>query len=103
MVATVWVGFDQPDTLGRNEFGSTAALPIWVDFMADALADKPQIIRPRPDNLLTIRIDPTTGQRARPDDPNAITEIFRSELAPPPLSRSATELNVEEVSLEQIF
>jgi penicillin-binding protein 1A len=103
LVATVWVGFDQPDTLGRNEFGSTVALPIWTDFMARALVDKPQIIRPRPDNLLTIRIDPTTGQRARPDDPNAITEIFRSELAPPPLSRSATEINVEEVSLEQIF
>src|SRR5690606_14745827 len=35
VAATVWVGFDQPQTLGQNEFGARAALPIWVDFMKE--------------------------------------------------------------------
>jgi penicillin-binding protein 1A len=35
----VWVGFDEKRTLGNNETGSQAALPIWMDFMRVALAD----------------------------------------------------------------
>ena len=42
LVAVAWVGFDQPRTLGRKEFGGVAALPIWSDYMAKALADKPE-------------------------------------------------------------
>jgi penicillin-binding protein 1A len=41
LVAVAWVGFDQPRTLGRREFGGVAALPIWSDYMANALADTP--------------------------------------------------------------
>ena len=33
IVAAVWVGFDQPASLGREAFGSRLALPIWADFM----------------------------------------------------------------------
>lgn len=36
-----WVGFDQPRTLGRREYGGVAALPIWTTFMANALKDTP--------------------------------------------------------------
>ena len=39
-MTTVWTGFDQPDTLGRHEFGGTVALPIWMDYMSAALKDK---------------------------------------------------------------
>lgn len=47
LVAVAWVGFDQPKTLGRKEFGGVAALPIWSDYMAHALANTPdQIIQP---------------------------------------------------------
>jgi penicillin-binding protein 1A len=35
----VWVGFDEKKTLGKNETGSQAALPIWIDFMRAAIAD----------------------------------------------------------------
>ncbi len=41
LVTVTWVGFDQPSTLGRREFGGVAALPIWSDFMAKALKDTP--------------------------------------------------------------
>ena len=37
LVTVVWTGFDQPRSLGRHEFGATAALPIWSNFMANAL------------------------------------------------------------------
>ncbi len=36
VVAGVWVGFDQPHTIGRDAYGSRYALPIWSDFMRQA-------------------------------------------------------------------
>ena len=42
LVAVTWVGFDQPTTLGRREYGGVAALPIWTNFMASALKDTPE-------------------------------------------------------------
>ncbi len=41
LVSVVWVGFDQPATLGRREYGGVAALPIWMEFMGEQLANKP--------------------------------------------------------------
>ncbi|MBF7688703.1 penicillin-binding protein 1A [Acinetobacter rathckeae] len=41
LVAVAWVGFDQPTTLGRREYGGVAALPIWSGFMKNALAGTP--------------------------------------------------------------
>lgn len=37
----VWMGFDQPETLGRREFGGVAALPVWMDFMKAQLKGTP--------------------------------------------------------------
>lgn len=42
LVAVAWVGFDQPTTLGRREYGGVAALPIWTQFMEQALVDVPE-------------------------------------------------------------
>ena len=36
LVAGVWVGFDQPDTIGKDAYGARFALPIWADFMQRA-------------------------------------------------------------------
>ena len=41
LVAIAWVGFDQPSTLGRREFGGIAALPVWTSFMDKALKGTP--------------------------------------------------------------
>jgi 1A family penicillin-binding protein len=41
IVAGVWVGFDQPETIGREAYGSKYALPIWSDFMRQALRSRP--------------------------------------------------------------
>ena len=42
LVTITWVGFDQPKTLGRREYGGVAALPIWTDFMGNALKGQPE-------------------------------------------------------------
>ncbi|WP_284383908.1 penicillin-binding protein 1A [Litoribrevibacter albus] len=83
LVTTVWVGFDSPSTLGRNEYGGRAALPIWIDFMKKALPPYESNTK-QPEGIVTIRINPTTGHRALPGEKDAIFEIFRSEHVPPP-------------------
>ncbi len=86
IATTVWVGFDQPAPLGRNEFGASTALPIWLDYMEVALKDQPSSVMPRPNGIVNVRIDPDTGKRARPGQEGAMFEIFREEDAPPALN-----------------
>ncbi|WP_235015350.1 penicillin-binding protein 1A [Oceanicoccus sp. KOV_DT_Chl] len=82
IATTAWLGFDRNAVLGNREFGGTAALPIWIDYMQVALKGRPETNRKQPDGLVTIKIDPTTGLLAKPGQSNAIFEIFREELAP---------------------
>ena len=89
VTTTTWVGFDQPAPLGRREFGASTALPIWLDYMEVALEGAPSSFMPRPNGIVNIRINPETGQRARPGE-DGIFEVFREEDAPPPLT-SETE------------
>ncbi|WP_371920616.1 penicillin-binding protein 1A [Pseudomonas sp. HMWF032] len=84
-ITTVWTGFDQPESLGRNEYGGTVALPIWMDYMGAALKDKPSHMLPEPEGLLTLRVDPHSGRAATPDTPDAYFELFKSEDSPPPM------------------
>lgn len=78
LTATAWIGFDNNTLLGRKEFGGTAALPIWIHFMQEALADRPEVLHPQPSGLVTIKINPDTGARAEPGEPDAVFEYFRS-------------------------
>ena len=76
VVTTAWVGFDQPRSLGKYETGARAALPIWIDFMEQALKDKAELALIQPADLVTARIDPATGELAAAQDSNAIFEYF---------------------------
>ncbi|MHC6227864.1 penicillin-binding protein 1A [Pseudomonas sp. X10] len=82
-VTTVWAGFDQPETLGRREYGGTVALPIWMDFMGAALKDKPNHAPAEPEGILSLRVDPVSGRAATPSTPNAYFELFKAEDSPP--------------------
>jgi len=82
VVTTTWVGFDDYTPLGRKEFGGTAALPIWIEYMQVALKDSPQLERPMPPDLVTVKIDPQTGQLASAGQRNAIFEYFKKENVP---------------------
>jgi len=82
LVATTWVGFDQVKSLGARETGSRAALPMWIDFMREALKGMPEKQLKRPEGLVEARINADTGELAAPGDPRGIFETFRSERAP---------------------
>lgn len=82
LVATTWVGFDQVKSLGARETGSRAALPMWIDFMREALKGMPEKQLQRPEGLVEARINADSGELAAPGDPRAIFETFRSERAP---------------------
>ncbi|PRA58440.1 peptidase [Pseudomonas sp. MYb115] len=82
-VTTVWTGFDQPESLGRREFGGTVALPIWMSYMGAALKDKPPHTQPEPEGILSLRVDPISGRAASPGTPGAYFELFKAEDTPP--------------------
>ena len=92
IVATAWLGFDDNLLLGRNEYGGSAALPIWIDFMRDALAEKIDSSRRQPTGLITIRIDPDTGLRVGTEQKNALFEVFKKKNIPP-LAEKNTKAN----------
>jgi len=48
VVATAWIGFDQPRSLGESETGGRTALPMWINFMREALKGKPERESTRP-------------------------------------------------------
>ncbi|SDV06851.1 penicillin-binding protein 1A [Pseudomonas mucidolens] len=85
-ITTVWTGYDQPESLGRREYGGTVALPIWMSYMGAALKDKPTHNLPEPEGILSLRIDPVSGRTAVPGTPNAYFELFKSEDTPPSIS-----------------
>jgi penicillin-binding protein 1A len=103
LVATVWVGFDDPSTLGRGEYGGRAALPIWMKYMEKALADEPEQSLPQPSGITTARINKETGKRARPGDPDGIFEYFREENLPEMDSNLGEPGTGDSTAPEQLF
>jgi penicillin-binding protein 1A len=78
-VAVAWIGFDQPRTLGAQETGAVAALPIWMAYMAKSLKGVPEVPLKVPDGVLVARINADTGMR---DNEGAVTEYFFAEFPP---------------------
>jgi penicillin-binding protein 1A len=64
VVAIAWIGFDQPKRLGNGETGGTAALPMWIDYMAKALKDVPEGTLPAPEGLSQIQVIKSDGNTA---------------------------------------
>ena len=84
IVSTVWVGFDQPQSLGRREYGGRAALPIWINYMGRVLPDIPEDPDVVPQGIVQVKIDPDTGLAARPAQQDAIFEYFDENNYPEP-------------------
>ena len=79
MVGIAWIGFDQPKTLGTNETGGVAALPIWISFMQKALKGVPEKMPEPPPGVVSVRINAETGLR---DDSSNLSDWFFSEFTP---------------------
>ncbi len=72
----IYIGFDQPRTLGRRETGSVAAAPIFRDFMTAALKNQPGIPFRIPSGLRLVQVNAKTGLPTYMGDPSAILEAF---------------------------
>ncbi|MDA9802681.1 transglycosylase domain-containing protein [Gammaproteobacteria bacterium] len=76
LATTVWVGTDDFSSLGNNEFGSTIALPVWVDFMQIALLSLPEEEWKIPKGLSYVRVDRETGKPTEETSDDAYFELF---------------------------
>ncbi|MCE9634010.1 MAG: penicillin-binding protein 1A [Methylophilales bacterium] len=81
-VAVAWIGFDQPHTLGNQETGGHAALPMWISYMGKVLQGVPDNPYPVPQGVVQAKVDPNTGLRMGDDDAG-IYEYFFQEFLPP--------------------
>ncbi len=94
IVATAWVGFDDPNRdLGKHEYGARASLPIWQKFMEPILSTRADQPLPQPDGIISVRIDPKTGLLAPSSQKNAIFEFFREENVPTKYASEVTDVN----------
>ena len=82
LVATSWVGYTDRRSLGELEFGSTRPLSIWIEFMKTALTEVPEYVPRPPDGVVSVYIDPVSGEVAARDQSDAILEYFLAESAP---------------------
>jgi 1A family penicillin-binding protein len=74
----VWVGYDRPKSLGKDETGSRVAVPIWTTFMKEALAGKPVEDFPVPEGVVLLPVDlSASGTCAKP-----VTMAFRAGTEP---------------------
>src|SRR5205807_3470840 len=82
----VWVGLDEKKSLGADEQGSKAALPIWVEFMKAYINGRPDVDTPPqfepPENIVFLPVDKSTGARSIEGAPGTITEAFISGTQP---------------------
>jgi penicillin-binding protein 1A len=86
LAAGVWVGFDDRRSLGDHEAGASVALPIWVAYMKAALSQLPVQAFPIPNDIVFVKVDPKTGQRAAPGGPSSV-EIFIRNTEPTTVPR----------------
>ena len=89
LVTTAWVGFDDNALIGRNEYGGSAALPIWIDFMGAALAGKPEAKHPQPNGIVRVKIDAKTGKRVAPNQ-TGVYEYFKTKNVPELINTGST-------------
>ncbi len=76
ILTTVWFGYDNPSSLGNNEFGSTTSLPIWLDYKKQIIDSIPIGKFKRPSGLIARKINLETGELAKPDDKKVKFELF---------------------------
>jgi penicillin-binding protein 1A len=87
----VFVGFDNPRTLGHREQGATVAAPIFRDFMMGALADQPGTPFRVPPGIDFVSVDSHSGALVSPGAPGAILEAFKAGTEPGVAITDATD------------
>jgi penicillin-binding protein 1A len=86
LVAGAWIGYDIERSLGTHETGAVAALPIWLEFMKQAVVEFPEENFSPPEGIVFVKIDAETGEPLRPHQPSTsgkiLLECFKEGTAP---------------------
>ncbi|MCC2688350.1 MAG: penicillin-binding protein [Rhizobiaceae bacterium] len=82
LVVGLYVGFDQPRSLGKGTTGGGLAAPIFKEFMTEALKDVPPVDFQVPEGMTMIAINRKTGMRAGEGEPGTIMEAFKPGTGP---------------------
>jgi len=82
VVAAAWVGFDEDRSLGGAEQGGFTAIPMWIDYIREALAGMPEHTLARPPGIVEYRINPTTGLIASDATRDTVFEKFDIDNVP---------------------
>ena len=82
LVAGLYIGFDQPATLGRAETGGSLAAPIFGSFLQEAAKTMPAEHFHVPEGMTLVAVDRKTGMAATEGDPNTIVEAFKPGTGP---------------------
>ena len=82
IVTSVWVGFDQPRSLGDREFGSSIALPIWLDYKKEIIERIPLSTTLPPKGISIIKIDKNSGELAKKESKKVMFEYFLNNNSP---------------------
>jgi penicillin-binding protein 1A len=81
LVATVWVGKNDNTPLGAGEEGARTAVPIWLDYMREALRGVPEKTPTMPEGIIEMKVNAATGGKKDADlDP--LFEYFRTDMLP---------------------
>lgn len=99
LVAGVYIGYDTPASLGAKETGASLAVPVFKEFMENALKDTPPVPFRIPPGVRMVQVNAKTGHPTYPGDSNAIWEPFLAgtepnndmDYSPPAPSTSATD------------
>jgi membrane peptidoglycan carboxypeptidase len=67
LVVGVWVGYDKKITLGSQETGAKAALPIWIETVGAWVKEHPTTEFPSSNGVVTLPVDADTGLRVAPE------------------------------------
>jgi len=100
LVAIAWIGFDTPRSLGNNETGSHAALPMWIGYMGKTLKGVPMASYSPPEGITAAKINPTTGLR---EPQGTMTEYFFAEQLPPEAEKAENKVEEALKSVEDVI
>lgn len=99
LVAITWIGFDKPQTLGRNETGGRIALPFWMGYMGSVLNGVPEQPFKPPEGVVALRVDPDSGLRVDDSQPGIVDYFFQEF---PPTDQALAGLPGIEAGAEEV-
>ncbi|MEY3121409.1 MAG: mrcA [Pseudomonadota bacterium] len=100
LVAAAWMGYDEPRSMGRNETGGRAALPIWIDYMTVALKEIPVEKMTPPEGIVVAKISSETGMR---DRDGTLNEYFYHEQLPPETDYFFRDFKIDDHMENQLY